>query len=108
MRNKSRGHWIRWQSKCISMLVALLKDGKRSIGQTKGGLNTKLYVLCFDACHPYLFFLSGGQGSDYKAGVELLLFAGVVPDSTPLLMDRAYYIAPAHSNICDILPPPKT
>jgi hypothetical protein len=56
----------------------------RGIGQTKGGLNSKLLVVCDGAGRPLIMLLSEGQMSDFK-GTALVLSA--LPKAKELLAD---------------------
>ena len=40
---------------------ALKKMGKQAIGKTKGGLNTKIHMICTDENNPVIFSLSPGN-----------------------------------------------
>ncbi|PAY07353.1 IS5/IS1182 family transposase [Bradyrhizobium sp. UFLA03-84] len=60
----------------------------RCIGRTKGGLNSKLHVVCNDIGKPPLvMLLSEGQMSDHK-GARLMLEA--LPPASALIADRGY------------------
>ncbi|MEJ0091894.1 MAG: IS5 family transposase [Methylocella sp.] len=59
----------------------------RRIGRTKGGLNSKLHVVCDGAGKPLVMLLSEGQMSDHK-GARLMLKA--LPPASMLIADRGY------------------
>lgn len=44
----------------------------RAIGRTRGGLNSKLHMVCNARGRPLTFFLSPGQMSDAKGALALL------------------------------------
>ncbi|RBW54940.1 IS5 family transposase [Ruegeria sp. A3M17] len=67
-----------------SLLVE--KGGRgRLIGQTKGGMNTKLHAVTDTSGRPIRFFITAGQASDYTGAAALL---GSLPDADWLLPDR--------------------
>ena len=59
----------------------------RCIGRTKGGLNSKLHVVCDDAGKPSVMLLTEGQMSDHK-GARLILDA--LPQAKAMIADRGY------------------
>ncbi|MCP3397140.1 IS5 family transposase [Bradyrhizobium sp. CCGB20] len=59
----------------------------RCIGRTKGGLNSKLHVVCNDVGKPLVMLLSEGQMSDRK-GARVML--GALPPASALIADRGY------------------
>ncbi len=63
------------------------KGGKRLIGRTKGGLNSKLHALADALGRPVRLFLTTGQTSD-DIGARALLDA--VPATPAMLADRGY------------------
>ncbi len=69
--------------------ASLLKKGlvPRRIGRTKGGLNSKLHVVCDGQGRPLIMLLSEGQMSDYK-GAALMLDA--LPQARAVLGDKGY------------------
>ncbi|MDP7426461.1 MAG: IS5 family transposase [Rhodospirillales bacterium] len=69
--------------------ASLLKKGMfpRRIGQTKGGMNSKLHAVCDGDGRPLVMLLSEGQMSDYK-GAALMIDA--LPPAKHLLADRGY------------------
>ena len=69
--------------------ASLYKKGSvpRRIGRTKGGLNSKLHVVCDGQGRPLIMLLSDGQMSDYK-GAALMLKA--LPRAKELLGDKGY------------------
>ena len=69
--------------------ASLYKKGSvpRRIGRTKGGLNSKLHVVCDGQGRPLMMLLSDGQMSDYK-GAALMLKA--LPRAKELLGDKGY------------------
>lgn len=69
--------------------ASLLKQGMFpvSLGRTKGGLNSKLHIVCNQDGKTICLLLSEGQMSDYK-GAALLL--PVLPDTQELIVDRDY------------------
>ncbi len=60
---------------------------KRLIGQTKGGVNSKLHVVCDSRGRPIQMYLSAGQTSDYVGAAGLLRF---MPRAKYLLADRGH------------------
>nr|WP_255435610.1 IS5 family transposase [Paracoccus sp. S1E-3] len=66
-----------------------LKRGTRprAIGRTKGGLNSKLHMICDGLGRPLTFFLSPGQMSDAKGALALLRD---LPPARTLLADKGY------------------
>lgn len=66
-----------------------LKKGvlSRCIGRTKGGLNSKLHVVCDDTGKPLVMLLTEGQMSDHK-GARMMLKA--LPPASALIADRVY------------------
>src|SRR6202042_2505330 len=83
--NNDRGH----ASKAASHRREPFKKGPvpRRIGRTKGGLNSKLHVVCDSRGRPLVMLLSEGQMSDYK-GAALMLPA--MPKAKELLADKGY------------------
>ena len=59
----------------------------RAIGRTKGGLKSKLHMVCDGLGRPLTFFLSAGQMSDAKGALALL---GALPPAKMLLADKVY------------------
>jgi transposase len=59
----------------------------RCIGRTKGGLNSKLHVICDEAGKPLVMLLTEGQMSDHK-GARLMLEA--LPEAKAMTADRGY------------------
>lgn len=59
----------------------------RATGRTKGGLNSKLHMVCDGLGRPLTFFLSPGQMSDAKGALALL---SALPSAKRLLADRSY------------------
>ena len=65
-----------------------LKRGRgRLIGQTKGGMNTKLHAVTDDSGRPVRFFITAGQVSDYTGAAALM---NALPEADWLLADRGY------------------
>ncbi|MEK8095485.1 IS5 family transposase [Methylocystis sp. IM3] len=66
-----------------------LKKGalSRCIGRTKGGLNSKLHVVCDDGGKPLAMLLTEGQMSDHK-GARIMLEA--LPAASALIADKGY------------------
>ncbi|WP_260581104.1 IS5 family transposase [Sphingopyxis sp. PET50] len=69
--------------------ASLLKKGllPRCIGRSRGGLTTKLHVLCDGRGRPLRLHLTEGQRSDHK-GAEALV--KIMPEAERLIGDRAY------------------
>ena len=64
------------------------KGGRgRLIGQTKGGMNTKLHAVTDASGRPIRFFITAGQVSDYTGAAALM---NTLPDADWLLADRGY------------------
>ena len=59
----------------------------RLIGRTKGGLNSKLHVVCDGSGKPLRMMLTEGQMNDHK-GARLML--GKLPAAATLIGDRGY------------------
>ena len=66
------------------------KNGKQSIGKSRGGWNTKIHALAVRDTHLKCFSLSGGEEHDAPAGRLLLETAGKQENTIPVIMDRAY------------------
>ena len=69
-----------------SMALRVGKNG-REIGLTKGGLNSKLHVVCDDFCRPIDIYLTAGNAGDYS-GARVLL--NRLCEAHTLLADRGY------------------
>jgi len=69
--------------------ASLLKKGvlSRCIGRTKGGLNSKLHVVCDGAGKPLVMLLTEGQMSDHKDA--RLMLEALLPASA-MIADRGY------------------
>jgi len=67
-----------------------LKKGPQAIGKSRGGWNTKIHMVAADARTAVVFSLSPGNDHDAPHGRALLEELGPMPESIPLLMDRAY------------------
>ena len=66
----------------------LLKgDSPRLIGRTKGGLNSKLHIVCDGHGRPVLLLLTEGQVSDDKGAAIL---QHLLPDNSTFLADGGY------------------
>ena len=59
----------------------------RLIGQTKGGMNTKLHAVTDTRGRPVRFFITAGQVSDYTGAAALM---NGLPEADWLLADRGY------------------
>jgi transposase len=59
----------------------------RCIGRTKGGLNSKLHVVCNEAGKPLVMMLTEGQMSDHK-GARLMFHT--LPNARTLIADKGY------------------
>ena len=66
------------------------KNGKQSIGKTRGGCNTKIHAVTASDTQVVSFQLSGGNVCDAQAGRLLLETLGKQERTIDLLMDRAY------------------
>ena len=66
------------------------KNGKQSIGRSRGGLTTKIHVLAINEHTAYAFSLSGGQAHDCPEGKALLLDVGEQVFEVDLAADKAY------------------
>ena len=66
------------------------KNGKQSIGKTRGGWNTKIHAVTASDTQVVGFLLSGGNVPDAQAGRLLLEILGKQENTVDLLMDRAY------------------
>ncbi|WP_246811259.1 IS5 family transposase [Mesorhizobium sp. AA22] len=69
--------------------ASLLKKGLYPIciGRSRGGLTSKLQVVCDGKGRPLLLYLTEGQANDHKAAAALLEH---LPPARHLLADRAY------------------
>lgn len=63
------------------------RGSKRLIGQTRGGMNSKLNVVCDSKGRPIQMYLSAGQTSDYVGAAGLLR---LLPPVKCLLAGRGY------------------
>ena len=63
------------------------RGAKRLIGQTRGGMNSKLHVVCDSKGRPIQMYLSACQSSDYVGAAGLLR---LLPPVKCLLADRGY------------------
>ena len=63
------------------------RGSKRLIGQTRGGMNSKLNVVCDGKGRPIQMYLSAGQTSDYVGAAGLLR---LLPPVKCLLAGRGY------------------
>jgi transposase len=68
----------------------LKKNGKQSIGRSRGGWNTKIHALTAGDTHFKHLLLSGGAAHDAPMGRLLLETAGKQETTVRVLMDRAY------------------
>ena len=66
------------------------KNGKQSIGKTKGGWNTKLHLVSADAKIAVNLSLSAGNKNDAPEGRKLLASTENLDPETAILMDKAY------------------
>jgi transposase len=66
------------------------KNGKRSIGKSKGGLTAKIHLVAVDNRNAMIFSLSGGNTHDAPEGRRLLKKVGKQERNLLLGMDRAY------------------
>ena len=57
------------------------------IGQTKGGMNTKLHAVTDTSGRPVRLFITAGQVSDYAGAAALM---NGIPEAEWLLADRGY------------------
>ncbi len=68
--------------------LRLKKGGRgRLIGQTKGGMNTKLHAATDTSGRPARFFITAGQVSEYAGAAALM---NSLPEANWLLSDRGY------------------
>jgi transposase len=68
--------------------LGLKKRGRgRLIGQTKGGMNTKLHAVTNTRGRPVRFFITAGQVSDYTGAAALM---NGLPEADWSLADRGY------------------
>jgi transposase len=66
------------------------KNGKQSIGKSRGGWNTKIHALTVKDILLKGFILTGGEEHDAPAGRLLLETVGKQEKTLPVLMDKAY------------------
>jgi len=71
-------------------LWSFKKSGVQSIGCSKGGLTTKIYLVSSDAKTAVDFTLSGGQAHDAPQGRNLLDVIGKQKTVVSLIMDKGY------------------
>jgi transposase len=71
-------------------LWSVKKNGRQSIGKSRGGNTTKIHILATDADSAVDFMLTSGNEHDAPAGRILLETVGVQKTTIDLLMDRAY------------------
>jgi len=77
-----------FESASQGLKLGVEKGGRgRLIGQTKGGMNTKLHAVTDTGGRPIRFFITAGQVSGYTGAMALL---GDLPDAEWLLGDRGY------------------
>jgi transposase len=69
---------------------SLKKNGRQSIGKSRGGLTTKIHILASSDRTATALTLSGGGCHDCPEGEKLLLKHGERIIETDLLMDKAY------------------
>lgn len=67
-----------------------LKNGRQSIGRSRGGCTTKIRLVAANARCALMLKLSPGQAGDAPRGRELLRAGGPAPPGCQLLMDCAY------------------
>ena len=75
------------------------RGAKRLIGQTRGGMNSKLHVVCDSKGRPIQMYLSAGQTSDYIGAAGLLR---LLPPVKCLLAGRGYDADWLHSALMDM------
>ena len=75
------------------------RGSKRQIGQTRGGMNSKLNVVCDSKGRPIQMYLSAGQTSDYVGTAGLLR---LLPPVKCLLAGRGYDADWLHSALMDM------
>ena len=66
------------------------KNGPQAIGKSRGGWNTKIYLVAANDRIALTFALSPGQAHDAPEGRKLLTRWQRRPDGVPMVMDRAY------------------
>jgi hypothetical protein len=59
----------------------------RRCGRTKGGLNSKLHVVCDGHGRPLVMLLGEGQISHYKGAASML---AAIPDAVTMPADKGY------------------
>lgn len=75
------------------------RGSKRLIEQTRGGMNSKLNVVCDSKGRPIQMYLSAGQTSDYIGAAGLLR---LLPPVKCLLAGRGYDADWLHSALMDM------
>ena len=75
------------------------RGAKRLIGQTRGGMNSKLHVVCDSKGRPIQMYLSACQSSDYVGAAGLLR---LLPPVKCLLAGRGYDADWLHSALMDM------
>ena len=71
-----------------SLLQKIGSAAARALRRTRGGLNSKLHVVCERHARPVILLLKQGQMSDHK-GAGLLIDA--LPPACEVITDRGYY-----------------
>ena len=66
------------------------KNGPQAIGKSRGGWNTKIYLVAANERMALTFALSPGQAHDAPEGRKLLSGWQRRPAQVPMVMDRAY------------------
>ena len=65
-----------------------LKGAEKSIGRTRGGLNTKLHAIVDGLGNPVEFLISAGNDADSKHAIDLLKKLDITKSN--ILGDKAY------------------
>ena len=65
-----------------------LKGAEKSIGRTRGGLNTKLHAIVDGLGNPVEFLISAGNDADSKHAIDLLKKVDITKSN--ILGDKAY------------------
>jgi hypothetical protein len=73
--------------KILLLNPANFRGDYRCIGRTKGGLNSKLHVVCDGRGKPLAMLLTEWQISDHK-GAQIML--GALPPASALIVNKGY------------------
>ena len=84
---RTRQHLVQGAPRCPWRVE---KNGKQSIGKSRGGWNTKLHMVAADDKSIIEMHLSGGEFHDAPEGCKSIEAVGKRHKGAPMLMDKAY------------------